>query len=41
MIKRLRDTANWLEDKKCKLHLQWNSILELLKTKCQCERSAK
>ena len=41
MIKALRNLADWLENKKCKLHFWWNNILELLKTKCQCERSQK
>lgn len=41
MIKFLRKSADWLEDKKCNLHFWWNSKLETLKTKCVCERSIK
>ena len=41
MVKILRKTADWLEDKNCSLHLWWNAKLETLKTKCACERLEK
>jgi len=41
MVKLLRKTANWLENKKCSLHNKWNGFLENLKTKCVCEKLTK
>lgn len=41
MIKALRKTANWIEEKKCNFHFWWNAKLESLKTECKCARSTK
>jgi len=41
MIKTLRNTADWLEDKKCRLHIWWNTKLDGLKSTCVCERLTK
>ncbi len=41
MIKLLRTSANWLENKKCKIHFWWNGFCEKLKTNCTCEKSGK
>jgi hypothetical protein len=39
MIKGLRWLANKLQDLKCSLHLNWNWLLDKMKTECKCERS--
>ncbi len=41
MIKFLRNTANWLENLKCNIHLWWNNSLDKLKSNCKCERLEK